>query len=321
MSLSLSVMSVVAAAALCLGCNKASRSSTLNPTDSLAADSPAMTDATNVEPVRPTWMDSVVYTPADSAEVERLLAMPLAPDTLDVMQYAMRLVGRPYVGQTLERHDPEVLIVNLKELDCATFVETVLALTTARRKGQTNFDAYCRHLARWRYRQGRPDGYLSRLHYFTWWSNCHLRQSRLEEVPLPAAGTARRRIACTFMGEHAEAYPMLVAHPEWTDSIKALERAENGDTVTYLKKEATGWGRKALPTIQDGDIIAILTSKKGLDYAHLGFAKWGRDGRLHLLNASMLYHRVVLDEVPLETYLSKHPSFIGIRLFRLKRAE
>ena len=79
--------------------------------------------------------------------------------------------------------------------------------------------------------------------------------------------------------------------------------------------------RDVTATIQDGDIIAILTSKKGLDYAHLGFAKWGRDGRLHLLNASMLYHRVVLDEVPLETYLSKHPSFIGIRLFRLKRAE
>lgn len=301
------------AALLCMSCHE-------GPTQGkeAASDSVQIVTPEAVAPQRPAWMDSVSYTPADSAEVVRLLNLPAADDTLDVMQYAARFIGRPYVGQTLERYDTERLIVNTKELDCATFVETVLALTSARRAGQTTFDAYCRHLARWRYRAGLPDGYLSRLHYFTWWSNCHLRQGLLEEVALPAKGTARRRMDCTYMSQHAEAYPILVAHPEWIDSIAALEHAENGDTITYLKKEATGWGRDALSAIRDGDIIAIVTSKKGLDYAHLGFAKWGRDGRLHLLNASMLYHRVVLDEVPLHAYLAKHPSFIGIRLFRLK---
>ena len=37
-------------------------------------------------------------------------------------------------------------------------------------------------------------------------------------------------------------------------------------------------------------LLAITTSKKGLDIAHLGFAVWRKDG-LHLLNASQLHHK------------------------------
>ena len=70
--------------------------------------------------------------------------------------------------------------------------------------------------------------------------------------------------------------------------------------------------------IHDGDIIAITCSKPGLDIAHLGFAVWKNNG-LHLLNASQLHKKVVLEPMTLKTYLSKHPSHTGIRIIRINK--
>ena len=63
------------------------------------------------------------YSPADSVQVERLLANTTLLSPLD---FARCLKGRPYVPFTLETGDPERLVVNLRELDCATLVETCL---------------------------------------------------------------------------------------------------------------------------------------------------------------------------------------------------
>ena len=68
-------------------------------------------------------------------------------------------------------------------------------------------------------------------------------------------------------------------------------------------------------TVHDGDIIAIVTVKKGLEISHIGIAAWHKDG-LHMLNASSLYHKVVEDHNLLRTYLSKQTSALGIRIAR-----
>uniref|UniRef100_UPI00259B81AA N-acetylmuramoyl-L-alanine amidase-like domain-containing protein n=1 Tax=Xylanibacter rodentium TaxID=2736289 RepID=UPI00259B81AA len=76
-----------------------------------------------------------------------------------------------------------------------------------------------------------------------------------------------------------------------------------------------GLMRKA---VEDGDIIAITCRKKGLDIAHLGYAVWRNDG-LHLLNASMIHHKVVEEPMTLYRYLQKHPSHTGIRIVRINK--
>ena len=53
-------------------------------------------------------------------------------------------------------------------------------------------------------------------------------------------------------------------------------------------EQYTSLSQKDLSAIHDGDLIAIVTTKKGIDYSHLGFAVWGKDGKLHLLNASSI---------------------------------
>ena len=69
--------------------------------------------------------------------------------------------------------------------------------------------------------------------------------------------------------------------------------------------------------IHDGDIIAIITNKKGLDTTHIGIASWHKDG-LHLLNASSIHKKVIDEPMTLYTYMHKHPVQIGIRVCRVQ---
>ena len=58
-------------------------------------------------------------------------------------------------------------------------------------------------------------------------------------------------------------------------------------------------------------------AKKGLDIAHVGIAVWKRDG-LHLLNASMIYKKVVEDSRTLAEYMKGRKTFTGIRVIRIR---
>ena len=74
--------------------------------------------------------------------------------------------------------------------------------------------------------------------------------------------------------------------------------------------------RHGLPEIHDGDILAIVTSKKGLDVSHLGFAVWSEDGKLHMLHASSLHGKVLLESITLYEYLKRQSSCMGVRVIR-----
>ena len=63
-----------------------------------------------------------------------------------------------------------------------------------------------------------------------------------------------------------------------------------------------------------GVVYMLLCGKES--NACLGFAVWHKDG-LHLLNASQLHKKVVEEPMTLEQYLSRHPSFTGIRVVQL----
>jgi hypothetical protein len=113
-------------------------------------------------------------------------------------------------------------------------------------------------------------------------------------------------------------YKALKAQPELVPIIRQQEQQLTGVKARYIPKSALRRSTKALrQAVKDGDIIAITCNKKGLDIAHLGFAIWQKDG-LHLLNASMIHKKVVLEPMTFYQYLQKHPSHTGIRVIRLK---
>ena len=73
---------------------------------------------------------------------------PVGDATLAAARY---FVGRPYVASTLER-EPERLVVNLREWDCTTLVESAVALARTAQSPTPTFDVYLRELSRLRYR-------------------------------------------------------------------------------------------------------------------------------------------------------------------------
>ena len=187
-----------------------------------------------------------------------------------------------------------------------------------RREGKTRFADFCRNLQRLRYFDGRIAGYTSRLHYLSFWMADHRRRGTVEEVVLPTALTRPLHIDLHYMSQHPDAYPFLRNHPERVREIARLERKYSGDVGRFLPKSNVGLSRRELGAIQNGDIIAVVTRKDGLDYSHQGLAFWGNDGKLHMLHASSQYKKVIEDSRTLAAYLNGISHALGIRVFRVR---
>lgn len=262
-------------------------------------------------------LSSVIYSSTDSILVEQLLKNENVGDN-PVLYYARSFIGQPYVAHTLEKSDTERLVVNLRELDCTTLVETVGALAIAKNAKDSTFKDYCNVLKKLRYFDGKINGYSSRLHYFTWWICDNLSKSIIEEVSDGIYTVTPLYVNNYYMSLYPQKYKYLKGHSDRVEAIRNLEKRYNGHDGNYIAAHHLKKGKKDLGFIKDGDIIAIVTKKKGLDYSHLGFAVWGEDGKLHLLNASSIHKKVVEEPMTLYEYLKKHPTSVGIRVFRYK---
>ncbi len=257
------------------------------------------------------------YWRSDSLKVVRLLAdaKHLDKDTNYMTWFARRLCGLPYVAKTLEHNEAERLVVNLRQVDCTTYVEQVLALAQCAKTNKRTFADFCNNLRLIRYENGKVD-YPFRLHYFTYWILENTRKGIVEDIHQPAPPfTAVQTVKANYMTTHTERYPMLMRHPEWVDHIRTMEDSISGQRHRYIPKDKLADSPLLRSTIHDGDIIVILTSKKGLDTSHIGIAVWHDDG-LHMLNASSVHHKVTEEPLLLIDYMASHPSQTGIRIVR-----
>ena len=265
------------------------------------------------------WVEAqVTYQQADSVTICRLLSK--ADTKTSTLWFARQFLGIPYVAHTLEVNDNEQLVVNTRELDCTTLVETVTALTLCAQQGKRTWNDYLSTLRTLRYRQGVMTDYTSRLHYFSDWIADKQAMKIVKEIQSPNPPfTAVQRVNVNYMSTHPTAYKALKAQPKLVPVIRQQEQQLTGTKARYIPKSALRRSTKALrQAVRDGDIIAITCNKKGLDIAHLGFAVWKKDG-LHLLNASMIHKKVVEEPMTFYQYLQKHPSHTGIRVIRINK--
>ncbi len=271
----------------------------------------------------PPYLDS--YTKADSSLAVSILQeyVPKRGDYSHgemVLRVARRFIGVPYVAHTLDRNAEERLVMNLHGLDCTTYVETVTALVLCIEDGLTRFSDYVRMLEQVRYRGGQMS-YVNRLHYFHWWLTDNERMGFVSEISMPDPPfSAVQTLKINYMSLNARAYDMLRNSPHRVSELRKLENASNGTKVRYIPKNQLGKEQLLRRVIHDGDIIAIVTSRKELDTSHLGFAVWHKDG-LHLMNASSLRkngNRVVDPRETLYDYMMARPSNIGIRVARIR---
>lgn len=233
-----------------------------------------------------------------------------------IVEVARSFLGAPYVAGTLESDGEERLLINEDSVDCTTFVELAVAQWLAKQDEGSAFEEQVQQL---RYRDGVVDGYLSRLHYFTDWVVENARRGVWQELaPTEDGGIWHTdTLTLSFMSEHPQSYPYLKANAWAVDSMCKIEERYAHYPIHYIGKEHLNLTPAELP-IRDGDILALVTTIKGLDVTHLGFAVW-RGDTLHLMHASMTHGKVVVDERSLYEYLKTRKSCPGVRVVRLKR--
>lgn len=257
------------------------------------------------------------YLPDDSTKVVSLLKKAATQKNIGnkMLYFARQLAGVPYVGKTLEKNKQEQLVVNLRQLDCTTFVETVLALARSLEQNKLTFDAFCYNLRMIRYSEGIIS-YPTRQHYFTYWIQENEKKGIVKDIQLPNPPfTAVQKVNTDYMTTHIDLYPMLVQNKALISNIRGMETSINGMKCRYIPKNSLNDSKLLRQTIQNGDIIAIITSIKGLDTSHIGIAVWHKDG-LHMIDASSIHKKVIEESTLMKTYMSKHPSQLGIRIAR-----
>ena len=271
---------------------------------------------------QPAPLANCVYTADDSVCIASFLhdASRQPRTTNFPLFFARKFMGLPYVAHTLEvGRGPEQLVVNTRQLDCTTLVENVTALTLCAYRQRYHFRDFVAALMSIRYRDGRLDGYPSRMHYFTEWIADNQRRRLVSELQQPTVlFTARQTVRVGYMSSHPLSYRALTQHPEFVPAIRAMEDSLSGRTYRYIPKTSlynnnSQWLRQ---TVRDGDIIAIVTNSPGLDIIHVGFACWHADG-LHLLHASSTHKRVVDEPKPIGSYMHTKSKQRGIRVVRI----
>lgn len=253
--------------------------------------------------------------------VEWALEQELAP--LGVGEVAAivgsTFVGAPYEPGTLEPPGPERLVVNLSTFDCVTFVEHALVLARlVTGDGAELLDdarafreAYTRELASLRYREGRPDGYESRLHYFTEWLDHAAARGVVEDVTASLGGVPDPR-PIHFMTSNQGAYRQIAEDPSLVPVFREMEERLSAGVRLFVPQDRIA---EIEAGIRNGDVIAAVSTLDGLDIAHTGLAI-RREGRVHLLHAPLVGDSVEVSAVPLADRIQGIRGQQGIRVAR-----
>jgi hypothetical protein len=203
---------------------------------------------------------------AGKAHIERLMAeargLATVSQRIDFISGALR--GTRYRGYTLigGPRRPEQFVLRADGFDCVTFCETVLAAAIARDTAE--FETVLRKI---RYHNGIVN-WFERNHYFFEWSQHNVENKICRAIVMDGAVAIEKAVYW-----HRELGKRRFA-------MQGIPRA------TFLANKAM---------LASGDIVGFVTQRPNLDYFHIGFIAFGRDGELLVRHASQSRRRV-LDE-------------------------
>lgn len=243
----------------------------------------------------------VYYQPEDRFIFDKYVAYindkkDLPTDQL-IIETAKFFLGVPYVASTLEK-EPEGLVINLRELDCTTFVESVYALSMMAKSKDLSFDNFCNKLRWLRYRDGVINDYTDRLHYTSDWIYTNQQKGIVKNVT-KSAGGQKLSLNLSIMSSNTDKFKQLKGKQELIDKIKAKESEINSREHYFLAAEDID---KNAAKIKSGDIVGFVTTIKGLDISHLGIIY--KDGEmLTFIHASSSARKVIINKEPLSDFV------------------
>ncbi len=234
------------------------------------------------------------------------------PINVVLISIAKSFIGLEYESHTLDKNKKENLVVHLSGLDCYTFLETSLVFARLIKEGKTNFDNYINELENIRYRNGKLNGYASRLHYFSDWIYDMNKRGITKDITKEIGGIPYPN-KVDFMSTHPNSYLQLKNDSLMIDKIRKVEEEIFKRKYFYIPQNNIADVENKL---QSGDIIGITTDIPGLDISHTGIALREKDGRIHLFHAPNVGKKIQISKVPLAKYILKHKYQTGIIVSR-----
>jgi hypothetical protein len=205
---------------------------------------------------------------AGEARIGRLIgearALPTIAQRIDYISRA--LLGTSYRGYTLigGPRRAEQFVVRDDAFDCVTYCEIVLAAALAHDQGE--FEQALRAI---RYHNGVVE-WRERNHYFFEWGQHNVENKTCSWVAMDGSVTLEKTVYWhKELGQRR--FSMVVTPPA---------------TVLANKHR-----------LANGDIIGFVSRRPNLDYFHVGFVAFGRDGELLLRHASESRARVLDDRM------------------------
>lgn len=259
-------------------------------------------------------VDKIYYTEEDRLIFDRYLSEMEVDKSLPTGQLMVKtarfFLGTPYVAATLEQV-PEALTINLREMDCMTLVESVVALTRTMQADSPSFDLFCRNLRTLRYRNGEIRDYTDRLHYTTDWIFENERKGFIKDITHQLGGVSHP-VSISFMSTHPDNYKQLKGNPELTARIAVKEKEINSRPYYYIPQSDIN---KQEAGMKDGDVVCFVTTIKGLDISHVGVICRVGD-KLTFIHASTTQKKVIVNEAPLQEYVESIKRNSGVMIVR-----
>ncbi len=192
---------------------------------------------------------------------------------------------------------PEMLVINLQEVDCITFIEYIEAMRLS-----GSFEDFERKLKKIRYRSGKV-AFTARKHFFTDWSEFN--RDYVDDVTRHIGGRKTIRIR-----------KQLNIREDGTAFLYGIKPCER--EIAYIPSDALADERadaladSVLDTLQTGDYIGIYSGTPGLDVSHAGiFIKDG--AKAYLRHASAVKEQRKVIDQDFKNYMTAKPGIVVLR--------
>ncbi len=231
---------------------------------------------------------------ATARKIDELLALrataPTAAKGELLALLSSRFLGTPYGANMLvgSATQPEQLVVDLRRVDCFTFLDYVEALSRS-----ADRDQFVANLIETRYAGGRVD-FLQRKHFFSDWSHTpRIAATDITATLSPAAVTVGKRLnAKADGGTYLPGLPVV------------------GRDITYIPSAAVDGN--VIGQLRTGDYIGAYTDQPGLDVTHVGIFVMTSDGPIFRNASSLAANNQVVDS-PLADYVRSTPGIVVLR--------
>lgn len=215
---------------------------------------------------------------------------PNADDGTRIAEVSAQFLGVPYQAQTLigSAMTPEQLVVDLRSVDCFTYLDYVEAL-----RKSSSYAGFVQSLVRTRYSNNQVD-FFHRRHFFTDWAatqpaNAFDVTGQLSEHSLSVTKDLNRK---------ADGTPYLA-------QLGVTRRQ-----ITYIPSRYVD--QALLAQLRTGDYIGIYTPDQGLDVTHAGIFVATPLGPM-LRNASLRVANMKVVDSPFLAYIKSVPGIIVLR--------